>query len=182
MRLEKKNSKRYRPFLLLALCVMVLFGATAVGVTYARYTDTASGSDSVDVAKFDVDISIAPGATTKTVNEGTNIQYPLTITNNSEVTVNYDVKVELPKALPTNTQTGKAMVCYVNRGGTRVNASVSSDKKTYTFSNLGTIAADGSASVNLVFGVDATGQSGISDLKSLTYNGIKVTVYATQVD
>lgn len=184
MRIKKENTKRHGLFLLLALCMVVFLGAAATDVTYSYYTDSGSGSDSATVAKFDVGFSIASGGTTKTADEGTNISFPFTVTNRSEVTVSYDVKVELPKALPTNTQTGKSMVCYVtNSSGTRVNAtSTSSDKRTLTFSNVGTLASGASSGGNVVFGVDAKGQSGISDLKSLTYNGVKVTVYATQVD
>ena len=63
------------------LCVM-LMTTHFTGNLYARYSTTATGSDSARVAKFDVTAEIVEN------DDGT---YTLSIQNNSEVTVSYVV-------------------------------------------------------------------------------------------
>lgn len=171
----KKERRKYSLFLLPLMCVTLFMGAMATGVTYSSYTSVASGSDSATVAKFDVDIDIGEATT---VTNGEKAQIPLTIDNNSEVTVSYDVVVKVPKALPTNTKTGKSVVCSVNGQ----QGSVSDGGLTHTISAAGTIAAETSATATLVIGSQTVGASGISDLNSLTYEGVTIQVYVTQVD
>lgn len=173
----KKERRKYSLFLLPLMCVTLFAGAMATGVTYSSYVTSFSGGDSAAVAKFDVDITIDKENITSVQNEE-KAQIPLTIANNSEVTVEYDVVVTLPKALPENDVTGNSVVCSVNGQ----QGSVSDGGLTHTISAAGTIAAETSATATLVIGSQTVGASGISDLNSLTYEGVTIQVYVTQVD
>lgn len=67
------------------LCAMIL-STHLMGNLYARYSTTAVGSDSARVAKFDVTATWV-----KDDSSDTSDAYKLTVTNNSEVAVTYDV-------------------------------------------------------------------------------------------
>lgn len=172
----KKGRSKYRLFLLPLLCLMLFVGALAVTeVTYSKHLSGASDGDSVSVAEFDVDIVI--GAATS-VADGEKAEVPITITNNSEVTVSYDVVLKLPNKLPSNTQSGNSVVGSVNgKVGT-----VSADGKTVTIADAGTVAMGSTANTKLIIASQVPGASGISDLNSLTYTGATVFVQVNQVD
>lgn len=70
----------------LVLLCLTMITTHMTGGLYARYTTTASGSDSARVAKFDVQCNV-------TAVEGTTDQFNVTVTNNSDVTVEYTLEV-----------------------------------------------------------------------------------------
>lgn len=171
----KKEKRKISFFLLPLMCVTLFVGAMATGVTYSSYVTSSSGGDSATVAKFDVQITVDEATP---VPNGEEAQIPITIANNSEVTVEYDVVINLPNMLPENDVTGNSVVCSVNG----VEGTVSSDGCTITISNCGTIAAETTENTALIIGSEVAGASGISDLYSLSYEDASIEVYVTQVD
>lgn len=172
----KKGRSKYRLFLLPLLCLMLFAGALAVTeVTYSKHLSGASDDDSVSVAEFDVEIVFGD---VKSVEDKEKAEVPITITNNSEVTVSYDVVLKLPNKLPSNTQSGNSVVCSVNgKGGT-----VSNDGKTVTITDAGRVEMGKTVATNLIITSQVPGASGISDLNRLTYTGATVIVQVNQVD
>lgn len=86
------------------LCIVMLFSHLTGGI-YARYTATASGSDSARVAKFEVRSDLKE-QTTDLVLDLTNIkpgyieEINLQVTNCSEVAVSYKFTVESLENIP----------------------------------------------------------------------------------
>ena len=63
---------------------------------FARYTTTVTASDSARVAKFDVDVTADINDITVDCAQSDSGTFILTVTNNSEVAVNYVIKIEQP--------------------------------------------------------------------------------------
>ena len=74
-------------FAALILLLLTMITTHMTSGLYARYTASATGSDTVRVAKFDVACNVERVAGTDT--------YKLTVRNNSEVTVKYSIQVTL---------------------------------------------------------------------------------------
>lgn len=93
VRSEKKE--RWIVYTLAVLLCLVLASFWLMCNVYARYTTTASGSDSARVAKFEVTevgnsswsipVSMQPGFTEK---------YQISVTNKSEVTIEYMIEAK----------------------------------------------------------------------------------------
>lgn len=89
------NNKRKVNIPMCAALVLLLLTMISVRITsglYARYTSTASATDSVRVAKFDVSCDVQPVEDTEGV-------YTLTVTNHSEVAVEYSFTVCVPDTI-----------------------------------------------------------------------------------
>lgn len=85
-----------------AACVLLLLTMLSVHFTsglYARYAATASGSDSARVAKFAVSGAMDKGNVTLEYAPDASGAYVLTVTNGSEVTVEYDVTIVFEEAV-----------------------------------------------------------------------------------
>lgn len=88
------------------MLVLVLISASMISGMYARFTTTAYGEDSARVAKWDVNVTNT--STSKTFNESGSVAtaeeltYNFTVTNNSEVSMEYSVKVSFDTAPPAN--------------------------------------------------------------------------------
>ena len=103
----KKEKRKYSLFLLPMLCLLLFSGAMATGVTYSTYNSAASGSDSTTVAGF----SVSPVWDTlqndtvtmncKSILAAGEASYDFAVTGSSGVTVDYEVVVELSRALPS---------------------------------------------------------------------------------
>ena len=100
--MEKAKLKRPLIFYVgIFLFVFFMFTMTLTSGLMARYTAKASGGDATRVAKFDIDESLGDivGYIPITVKPdgkfrpGDVFEYPVTITNKSEVTVRYSVIV-----------------------------------------------------------------------------------------
>lgn len=79
----------------LVALVLVLLSVHLMGGLFAKYTSNGEGSDEARVAKFDVEVTGLPDAvaiecTASDKNDGT---YTITVTNKSEVAVEYDMIV-----------------------------------------------------------------------------------------
>lgn len=82
-------------FAALILLLLTMVTTHMTSGLYARYTASATGSDSARVAKFDVIVSEG------VFNNGDGT-YTFTVTNNSEVTVGYSIVVQMhPKLTAT---------------------------------------------------------------------------------
>lgn len=172
---NKKEKRRFSLFLLPLLYLTLFAWTMATDVTYSSYTTSSSGGDNATVAKFDIEIDIGTAVSEP---NGEKVEIPIIITNNSEVTVSYDVVLDLPNKLPTNTQSSKRVVCSVNGEiGT-----VSTDGSTITIANAGSLAIGDTANTKLIIASEVAGASGISDLNSLTFKDATVSVQVTQVD
>lgn len=113
MRYTTKDSKPNKPH----FCVWIMQIAATLGCltlisiyllsgVYAKFSSSASGSDSARVAKFDVQIENL--SATQVFNElGTTADaeqydYKFKVVNNSEVAINYSLKVTFNNAPPAN--------------------------------------------------------------------------------
>ena len=88
----------------LVLMCLMLVTFSMVGGLYARYSTTATGEATAQIAKFDVQVT---GDTTEVavdVAQETEGVYTITITNNSDVTVEYDLTMadEQPAGIVAN--------------------------------------------------------------------------------
>lgn len=81
------------------LLVLVMLSTSMVAGRYARYTATATASDSARVAKYEITFSSDPNESIA-LSEGAPASYRFSVTSGSEVTVEYDLVIILPKALP----------------------------------------------------------------------------------
>ena len=85
------------PFLFnlgLVLMCLMLISFSMVGRLYARYSSTATGEATAQIAKFDVQVTGDPTNVDVDVAQETEGVYTITITNNSDVTVEYDLTVD----------------------------------------------------------------------------------------
>lgn len=140
----------------LVLMCLMLVTFSMVGGLYARYSTTATGEATAQIAKFDVQVT---GDTTGVAVDVTQEKgvYTFTITNNSDVTVEYDLTMAYE-------QTVSGIVANFDH-------------------NEGKLMAGENVACKLTFMVDLAevtkGMSGSSD--SISYN-FTVTVNVEQVD
>ena len=76
----------------LVLLFLTMLSIHLTSGLYARYTATSTASDSARVAKFDVTAVVQPV-------DGKEGEFTLTVTNNSEVAVEYSIEISLSDAL-----------------------------------------------------------------------------------
>ena len=81
------------------LLILVMLSTGMVAGRYARYISTATGSGGVGVAKYDISVS-AQSSNNLTLASNAPANYTFTVTSCSEVSVEYDLVIILPKALP----------------------------------------------------------------------------------
>lgn len=127
---------------LILLCLTLISIHMTSGL-YARYTASATATDSVKVAKFDVSGSLGKNVTVN-CQQGNSGTYVLTVTNNSEVTISYSICVVFAEEVP-----GDKLKVTLDAA-----AATSENDTTKTFTNVGTLAAETvSQPLNLVFTV-----------------------------
>ncbi|MBR7098442.1 MAG: hypothetical protein IKC59_03425 [Clostridia bacterium] len=157
-------------FHIVLLCALLVF-ASFMTYTVGRYLSMAELTGEMVVAQFDVD---AIGAADVTLNidlsggnETASTQYPFSVTSNSKVTVEYDVTVIMPDAVPAGlTLTIDGITPTVNG-------------LAYRFASVGTIAAGDNSTHQHILTFVGTGNEIVD---SLSYNGIQITVHAVQKD
>ena len=168
------TNKLYR---VVAVLLVLAVGLSMLATSpYAKYATSASSTDSARVAKFSVTAAKASTQTSEELSlstDSTTATYAFTVTNESEVVISYDVKLTVPSAMTGVTPK------LVKADNTEVTGTTS-DNKTYTFSNAGTLAANAgstnAANHTIKFALDT------STAETATYTGIKLDVVATQVD
>ena len=149
----------------LVLLCLVMISFHLMGSMYARYSTKASSSDDARVAKFDVKVTGDTQAVSVDCAVDTDNEYIITITNDSEVAVSYEINV----------------VTSVNDGS----KSFETDGVTVTVDQQnGSLAVGTQAERKLTFTVNdwskitknMTGESGEVTLK------FSVTIHIVQVD
>ena len=75
----------------LVLMCLILISFSMMGGLYARYSTTATGEATAQIAKFDVQVTGDTTGVDVDVAEEKEGVYTFTITNNSDVTVEYDL-------------------------------------------------------------------------------------------
>lgn len=164
--MEKKNRRRssYRIGLggiilraALVLFVLILLSVHLMGGLFAKYSSSGKGGDDARVAKFQVNVTGEQDAISIRCGENDNGSYTITIENESEVAVHYDLSLTL------NGET---------------------DGVTWAFSPAsGDLAVGASGSSVLTFAVDwaafTENATGDSVQRELTF---AVTVNVTQID
>ena len=88
----------------LVLMCLMLISFSMMGGLYARYSTTATGEATAQIAKFDVQVTGDNTAVAVNVAEVTKGVYTFTITNNSDVTVEYGLTMadEQPAGIVAN--------------------------------------------------------------------------------
>lgn len=148
------------------LCLTML-SFRLTGGLYARYTTTVTASDSARVAKYQISVASSTANSLALVQD-TDVAYTFSVSSSSEVSVEYDLIVTLPKALPSGVtislEKGEEAITH-----TQVN-------NVYTAINAGTFTPQGGThNYSLVF--TATQPIGADALE-----GISIQVNARQVD
>ena len=169
-RSEKINIWIFRiAAVLLCLTVMSVWGTSRL---YARYSTSASGSDGARVAKFAVSAAPSQGQSTDfgmVTGENSSADYVFTVTGNSEVTVKYDVVVTFPAELKG--------VNLTLKNGDNVVPAKTSDNMIFTYVNVGEFSAGTVQTDSLTLTFTTTDTA-----TDAAWNGIKIDVYAEQVD
>ncbi len=152
-----------------ALGCLTLMSAYLLSGVYAKFSATAFGEDSARVAKWDVSIEFTGEKSDfALVNKDgqKTAEYTFAVTSKSEVALSYDVIITLPEALP-DTVTFKIEDATLTK---------SDADRVYTFTNVGSFAADG--------GTNSHTLEITSDFMhdSIALKGITVDVVATQND
>ncbi len=108
-RQKHKNKSHFSAWVMRTVAVvgcLTIISAYLLSNVYAKFSTSASGSDSARVAKFDVALTaVSIGSANMNGLTGeekqTDIQnYDFSVTNNSEVSVAYDITVTFSKPLP----------------------------------------------------------------------------------
>ena len=156
----------------LVLLFLTMLSIHLTSGLYARYTATSTASDSARVAKFDVTAEVQPV-------DGKEGEFTLTVTNNSEVAVEYQVVVTLSDRLDAEIR-NPADITEANGN------SVSGDKKTVTNSQWELAPNTGVRTHTLQFeiqnwvGMTKTGVNS-GETESVAFD-FKVEVTAQQID
>ena len=99
----ERNHTRYKPLRALLILLLVLALCTLGEVT-ARFVSRAVGSDAANVAKFDVTVAGTMtesfGISESELAPGESFEKTVSVTNNSDVTIRYTVRVESTGNLP----------------------------------------------------------------------------------
>lgn len=113
------------------LFVLTLISMHLTSGLYARYTATSTGSDGARVAKFDVKGTVSENVEIdcKSNNSG---EYVITVVNDSEVAITYDIDLVFKKNLNAN----KVSVTIDGKGGIWGNTS------TLSFKSVGVLAPE----------------------------------------
>ena len=176
----QSNTKNRRPSgnlmmrLAAVLFCMVMFSTYLMGGLYARYVTRGSGSDSALVAKFDV-VGSGSGEIALRAETRENGVYTVTVTNNSEVDVSYDVDVVFNKAIAdwVNLKIGDKAAVETEE----------TNKTTFHFANVGALDPKKSQTRQILFQAEAgmtKELAGLSD--SLGPMDFTVYIHAVQID
>lgn len=118
------------------LLILVMMTTSIVSGRYARYTNSATVSDSARVAKYDVSVKAITGdQIVLDPNSSNTVSYNFSVTSNSEVTVEYDLVIELRKEL----QAGISLSLVRGEEG----ISLTPSGNTYKAENAGTFSPQG---------------------------------------
>lgn len=155
------------------LVCLVLVSVHLMSGMYAKYSTTGSSSDEARVAKLDVDVEGEVNGLSIDATTGADGNYVVTVKNNSEVTVRYDIIVTLKQKVPG---------VVVKLGDETL---TTEDYESFTISDVGELAPNAAqVSHTLTFALDSwdsvtASMEGEEDTVDL---GFSVTVRVVQVD
>ena len=162
----KENRKPHVFVLRLAavLLILVALSSSMVAGRYARYTTSASGSDSARVARFEVTQTNEDGLFTQNVSihvaPGLTSRNTVSVTNSSEVAVNYRINVN-------NTYKNLPLKFEIEVGG-----------ETHAVPFTGTVAPNSTATYTLLTTWNSTDNSidyaGKVDLIQLALDAVQI--------
>lgn len=166
---------------LVILC-MVLISTYLTGGLYARYTSSDSSSDSARVAKFDIKNQITSHVVDLELHffdsAKSSASLPFSVTSGSEVSVKYDVVVNMP-ALPDGYNYDWL---EVNLNGQILPPQ---SENIFTFSEVGKFAPNDDSTHEYVLTLTIRSEylgmppAGLNDLEN---GGVAITVHAEQID
>ena len=166
--------KIYLTAAVLLLAVYITSMLTAAPL--AKYATNVTGNDTMQVAKFGVEITAGENTSLELNTTSTKATYTFSVSNAkdgtliNEVTTDYDVVVTLPKKIDNVDLTLK-------NGETSVTGTLSEDGKTYTFANAGRLVpATATQTLTLTFTLNS------KPTDTVTYDNIKIDVNAVQVN
>ena len=169
-KLNKNTPIAFYVGLVLLCATLISFSLT--GGLFARYTTSASASDSARVARFDVTfLDVTENAMVLNSYDPTKLSASteFTISSNSEVAISYGVIIELPQSLPE--------YVTITVDGTTATG-VDALSKVFTFDELGSFApGENEATHTVTFEVDPAWQEA-----DLSYSEVSVRVYAEQIN
>lgn len=161
------------------LFILTLISMHLTSGLFARYTVTATGSDTARVAKFDVQAGVGENITMDCTLGTDPGKYSITVKNNSEVAVRYSITVDFTEQIP-----GTAlMVTLDGESGTMSN-------NTLSFQNCGELVPNAEEkNHNLEFTmtnwshVTSRENGGVRGEPNATWElDFNVTVHAEQID
>ncbi len=172
----------------IALCLFVLS-------PWAKYAFAGDGADSSRVAKFVVNVPFDDEEKSLAIDSSDSAtftqKYEFTVSNKdadsasaiNEVATSYDVIVTFPSEFIQGDENPVAMTIVNGEGtsATTITGTASEDKKTYTFSNVGSFEANVAKTdtLNLTFSLpEDKADSAVEG----EWKGIKISALATQVD
>lgn len=176
---KKPRLPLYRLYYAVVLLLVAVSGTSMwTTTTLAKYVTSSSGSDSARVARFAVSAAQSAGQNTEIALDAggtTAADYKFTVSNSTingvnETATGYDVVVIFPSEL-------KGVTLTLKNGNKPIEATLSTDKKTYTFTNVGEFAAaeERIDTLTLTFAIKDGTEGG-------KWEGIKIEVRAAQKD
>ena len=173
---RNKPARRRLP-LAVYLAFLLVAALAFTGASFASYKTEATSSDSARVARFVVTVAKDTSQTTEDLtldSSNPSAGYTFTVSNNdggkvNETATKYDVNVVFPNAL-------SGVSLTLKNGNTDITGTTT-DNVTFTFKNVGTFAAGTKQTDTLTLTFTAS-----ADAASGSWNGIKITVNAEQVD
>lgn len=121
----------------LTLFCLTLVSVWSLSGIYAKYCKESSDSDNARVASF----SVAANGVTQDA-DGLAEDYKITLENNSETAVSYDIKVTVSNKFSDKVNIKLGDIAPTVNG------------KVYTFSNAGNLSVNSTAEKNLTFSID----------------------------
>ena len=154
-------------FAALILLLLTMVTTHMTSGLYARYTAAASGSDSARVAKYEITVNAA-SADNLVLTPAVPASYKFSITSESEVSVEYDLIITLPKKLPDS-----IALSLVRGDDTRT---LNSASNVYTVKNAGTFSAQGGTHAYIL------SFTAVQPIEADELESISIRVDARQVD
>lgn len=175
---KKPRLPLYRLYYAVVLLLVAVSGTSMwTTTTLAKYVTSSSGSDKARVARFAVSAEGADKAIELDAGntEKNKADYQFTVSNRTingvnETATGYDVVVIFPREL-------KGVALKLKNGNKPIEATLSTDKKTYTFTNVGEFAAakEQIDTLTLTFAIKDGTEGG-------KWENIKIVVRAAQKD
>lgn len=181
---ERKPSKVNIPMCIACvLLCLTLFSIHLTAGLYARYTASSESTDTARVAKFSIGRSLSEDVTVECDTGDETGEYTVTVNNQSEVAVTYEIAVLFTEELDERL-TLTLDKTPEDETDEHIEGTLSDDKKAMAFGTIGSLTPGASDTHKLVFAVkdwsyateNATGTTGERQL------AFTVSITAAQID